>query len=418
MNSRERIKTTLDHQEPDAVPMDFGSTSCTTMHVSCVAALRDHYGLKQQPVKVAEPYIMSGFFDQDLLQAMGCDVLAISNYGTAYGFDHERWKEWDYFGQTVLVPEGFQVTENETGGYDIYPQGDTSVLPAGRMPKNGFFFDAINREPPYEDADDLDYRDNLEEHQLITDEELAYYQREAELAAATDWAVLGEIGYIGLGDVGGISGPGLKHPKGIRSIDGWFMAPILYPEYVHRIFAAQTEIAIENLKQIKNIIGDKMDIYYGCGADFGTQNSLFYSPETFRELWMPYYKKMTGWIHDNTNWKVMKHSCGAIFSFIPLLIEAGFDILNPIQCSAKGMDPQLLKQEYGKDIVFWGGGVDTQKVLPFGTPEEVREQVLRRLEIFAPGGGFVFNSIHNIQYGTPVANIVAMIDAVHEFNGK
>jgi uroporphyrinogen-III decarboxylase len=155
-----------------------------------------------------------------------------------------------------------------------------------------------------------------------------------------------------------------------------------------------------------------------CGTDFGTQESSFCSPGTYRSLYHPYYKKMNDWIHAHTGWKTFKHSCGAVFDFMPLFIESGFDIINPVQLSANGMDPKALKREFGGDLVFWGGGVDTQKVLPFGTPEEVREQVLHRCEIFAPGGGFVFNSIHNVVAKSPIENVVAMIEAVKEFNGE
>ena len=154
-----------------------------------------------------------------------------------------------------------------------------------------------------------------------------------------------------------------------------------------------------------------------CGTDFGTQTSAFCSVATFRELWFPYYQRVNHWVHSHTGWKCFKHSCGSVERFFESFIEAGFDIVNPVQCSAAGMDPVELKRKYGSRLVFWGGGVDTQKTLPFGTPREVREEVLRRCEIFAPGGGFVFNAIHNLQAGTPVANIVAMLDAVHEFNG-
>ncbi|MGD0580952.1 MAG: uroporphyrinogen decarboxylase family protein, partial [Bryobacteraceae bacterium] len=136
------------------------------------------------------------------------------------------------------------------------------------------------------------------------------------------------------------------------------------------------------------------------------------------ELWLPHYGAICGWIHHNTKWKCFKHSCGSVRRFIEPFIEAGFDILNPVQCSAAGMEPEQLKTEYGGRIAFWGGGVDTQKTLPFGTPAEVREQALRRCEVFAPRGGFVFNTVHNVQAGTPVENIVAMLDAVREFNGR
>jgi uroporphyrinogen-III decarboxylase len=140
--------------------------------------------------------------------------------------------------------------------------------------------------------------------------------------------------------------------------------------------------------------------------------------QTFRELYFPYYKQVNDWIHRHTSWRTFKHSCGSVEKFIPSFIEAGFDILNPVQCSAAGMGSEHLKSAFGDRIVFWGGGVDTQKVLPFGTPGEVRAQVLERCRVFARGGGFVFNTIHNVQARTPVENIIAMINAVREFSGQ
>ena len=161
-----------------------------------------------------------------------------------------------------------------------------------------------------------------------------------------------------------------------------------------------------------------MQVAYICGADFGTQIAPLCSKELFRELYMPYYKKINNWIHENTTWKTFKHCCGSIYPLIPELIEAGFDILNPVQWTAKNMDPKALKKEFGQNIVFWGGGVNTQKTLPFGTPEEVRKEVLEMCEIFSQNGGFVFNTIHNIQALTPAENVVALVNAVKEFNGE
>ena len=132
---------------------------------------------------------------------------------------------------------------------------------------------------------------------------------------------------------------------------------------------------------------------------------------------MPYYKKMNDWIHAHTAWKTFKHSCGAVETLIPSIIESGFDILNPVQVSAAGMDAAKLKAKYGRDIVFWGGGVDTQKTLMFGRPEQIRAEVLERCRIFGRGGGFIFNAIHNIQSNVPVANVVALFDALREVNG-
>ncbi|MGE5429142.1 MAG: uroporphyrinogen decarboxylase family protein, partial [Methylococcaceae bacterium] len=165
-------------------------------------------------------------------------------------------------------------------------------------------------------------------------------------------------------------------------------------------------------------IGKNIDVVYICGTDFGTQDSTFCSPEQFDELWMPYYKRINGWVHAHTSWKTFKHSCGAIEPFMSRFIEAGFDIINPVQVNAKGMDPVHLKNTYGKQLVFWGGGIDTQVTLPYASAEKVREEVLRLCDIFASGGGFVFNTVHNIQANVPVENIVAMVNAVKEFNGE
>ena len=259
--------------------------------------------------------------------------------------------------------------------------------------------------------------DNLEEFGLLEDAELNCFQKEVWRAATTGRAVLAGLPGTALGDIALVPGPGLKRPKGIRDVTEWYVATHSRRDLLHRIFAGQCEIALQNLPRIKAATGDLIDVVFTCGTDFGTQTSAFCSVATFRELYLPYYKIVNDWIHRNTPWKVFKHSCGSVERFIPSFIEAGFDILNPVQCSATGMDPGHLKSTHGTQISFWGGGVDTQKTLPFGTPAEVRQEVLRRCEIFSPGGGFVFNSIHNVQALTPVSNIVAMLEAVHEYNG-
>ncbi len=229
--------------------------------------------------------------------------------------------------------------------------------------------------------------------------------------------MVASFGGTGLGDIAFVPGPALKKPKGIRGIEEWYVSTVTRRDYLHELFERQTDIALRNLKRLNDAAGSLVDAAFVCGTDFGTQTGTFCSPETFKTLYMPYYKKVNGWIHANTPWKTFKHCCGAVESFMELFIEAGFDIINPVQCSAMGMDPKLLKERYGSRLTFWGGGVDTQKTLPFGTKEQVRDEVVRRCEIFSKDGGFVCNAIHNIQAKTPVENIVAMLDAVHEFNG-
>jgi len=416
MNSYQKTMAALNHRDT-AIPIDFGSNAVTGMHVTCVEGLRDYYGLEKRPVKVSEPYQMLGDIDEDLKQAIGIDVECIWPESTMFGFRNENWKEWcTPWGQVVLVSEHFNTLTNGDEQL-IFPQGDMTVPPSGKMPGGGYFFDAIIRQGEF-DEDEPSIDDNLEEFSPIADSTLAYYAKEARRARATGRGVFANFGGTGLGDIALVTGIMLKHPKGIRDITEWYVSTAIRQDFVREIFDRQTTLALENLSKVSAAVGDSVDAAFICGTDFGTQSSQFCSVETFREVWFPYYKRVNDWIHANTNWRTFKHCCGAAEPFYTSFIECGFDIINPVQCSAVGMDPLLLKKKYGQNLVFWGGGVDTQQVLPFGTPQEVRDQVLERCRIFSPSGGFVFNAIHNVQAKTPIANIVAMINAVHEFNGR
>jgi hypothetical protein len=367
-------------------------------------------------VRVIDPGQMLGELDEPLKQILGIDVEGVFRRMTRFGFPTGDWKPWRMpDGLEVLVPGGFQVTTDENGDILMYPQSDLTAAPSSRMPKDGYFFDSIIRQMPF-DEDHLDPADNLEEFGPISDADLDYLEKETQRAAATGRAVIASFGGTALGDIALVPGVALKAPRGIRDITEWYISTRSRRDYIHRVFAGQCDIALANLARIHTRVGDLVDVINVCGTDFGTQNSSFCSVATFHELWLPYYRRINDWIHQNTRWRTFKHSCGAVAKFIPAFIECGFDILNPVQCSAAGMVPEELKRNYGDTLVFWGGGVDTQGTLPFGTPEEVREQVLRRCEVFAQGGGFVFNTVHNIQARTPTANIVAMINALRQFN--
>jgi hypothetical protein len=415
--SRERLASALNHKQPDRIPIDFGGTAVTGVHASCVAALRDYYGLEKRPVRVHEPFQMLALLDDDLQDAMGLDLTGVFARNTMFGFPAERWKPWRFNGLEVLVPGDFNITVDANGDTLIYPEGDISVPASGRMPRGGYFFDCIIRQEPL-DEELLNPGENLEEFTPISLADLNHLAAAAGKAATSGRGVIAGFGGTAFGDIALVPAPFLKHPKGIRDVTEWYVSTSSRQNYLHAIFERQSEIAIGNLECIYKAVGDTVQAVFICGTDFGTQTSAFCSVKTLRDLYSPYYRRVNDWIHAHTPWKTFKHSCGAVSKFIPSFIEAGFDILNPVQCSATGMEPEQLKASYGDQIVFWGGGVDTQKTLPFGTPAEVREQVLRRCEIFAPGGGFVFNSIHNVQAKTPVENIVAMLDAVHEFNGR
>jgi hypothetical protein len=415
--SRQRVVDALAHVEPDRLPVDFGATTVSGIHVSCVAALRARFGLERRPVKVIEPYQMLGAVDDDLKSALGVDAVGVFRRRSKFGFELKDWKSWDLNGLEVLVPGMFNTTVDSNGGILIHPEGDLAAPPSGRMPKGGQFFDNIIRQNHF-DEDHLDVADNLEEFRPIGDADIAAIRTDAAAARATGRAVIANFGGTALGDISNVPAPALKDPKGIRDITEWYVSIRSRRDYIHGIFERQTEIALANLERIHAQVGDLVDMVYVCGTDFGTQTSAFCSVPTFRELWLPYYKRVNDWIHAHTPWKTFKHSCGSVERFYESFLDAGFDIINPVQCSAAGMDPELLKSKYGTRLTFWGGGVDTQKTLPFGSPAEVRAQVLRRCEIFAPGGGFVFNAVHNIQAGTPVDNIVAMVEAIREYQGR
>ncbi len=419
MTSRERFDLTINHKQPDRLVIDFGSTSVTGIHALAIENLRRYYGLEYRPVRVTDPNQMLGEIDSELMEIMGVDVVGAKGKNNSFGiYNHEPLVEYlTPWGQNVLVPEGFRTTNDEKGDVLIYPQGDMSARPSARMPKNGYFFDAIIRQQPI-DEEKLDPQDNLEEYGLISDSDLNYWEETTRKARATGKAVIAGLGGTALGDIAHIPGMKLKKPKGIRDVAEWYMSILMRPDYVRAIFDRQSEIALENFARLHQVIGDNIDAVYICGTDFGTQDSTFCAPEQFDDLWLPYYQRINNWVHANTNWKTFKHSCGAVEPFMSRFIAAGFDIINPVQVNASGMDPAFLKKTYGKDLVFWGGGIDTQKTLPYATPKVVRKEVLRLCNIFAKDGGFVFNTVHNIQANVPVENIVAMVDAIKEFNGR
>jgi Uroporphyrinogen decarboxylase (URO-D) len=417
MNSRERVEAALAHVEPDRVPLDLGASPTSGMQVSVVYALRQALELDAPgtPVKVVEPYQMLGEIAPDLADALGVDITWLPGPKNMFGFANQDWKPWTTFdGTPVLVPELFNTEPDAQGQILMYPQGDRSARASGRMPRGGFYFDSIVRQDEIDD-EKLDPADNVD-YGPLSEEDLAWFERESKrLRGETDRAILGGIGGTALGDIALVPGPWIRDPEGIRDVEEWYVSTALRADYVREIFERQTEIALANLELYRQAVGDSISVIFMCGTDFGTQNGPFISPDTFRDLYKPCYRKMNDWVHANTGWKTFKHTCGGILPLVDELIEAGFDILNPVQCSAADMEASELKQKFGSRVTFWGGGVDTQKTLPFGTPEEVRAEVKERINTFSPGGGFVFNTIHNVQVGTPTKNVTALYEAVREF---
>jgi hypothetical protein len=416
MTSRERVQLALDHREADRVPLDLGSTSVTGMHVSTVYRLRQALGLDRPgtPVKVVECYQMQGEIGADLLGAVGADVVGVRSRTARFGFASDGWKEWRLFdGTPVLVPGLFNTEPDVNGDILQYPEGDTSLPPSGRMPKGGFYFDLIVRQHPI-DEERLDPEDNVEEFRPLPAEALAGFAADARTQSATGRAVVLNLGGTSFGDIGQVPGPMLRDPKGIRDIEEWYVSTLTRRPYVRAVFERQCAIALANLERAHAAIGDLVSVLQVSGADFGAQTGAFIPPDVYRSLYLPFHKAVNDWVHAHTRWRTFIHSCGSVIDLLPGFIEAGFDILNPVQTSAAGMDPRTLKTRFGDRVVFWGGGVDTQKTLPFGTPGEVRREVTGRLAVFSPGGGFVFNPVHNVQAGVPIENLRALYDTVRE----
>jgi hypothetical protein len=417
MTSRERVQMALQHQEPDHVPLDLGASAVTGMQVDTVYQLRQSLQLDPPgtPVKVTEPYQMLGEIKPDLMEALGVDVVGLGKPATMFGFKNEGWKPWTTFeGTPVLVPEGFNTKPDANGDILMYPEGDESVAPSGRMPKGGFYFDSIVRQPPIDEST-LSVEDNLEEFGPIADEDLEYFRREAErLHTQTDKAILANFGGTAFGDIALVPAPWLKHPKGIRDIEEWYISTVTRRDYIYKIFERQCEIGISNLEKIFAAVGNRVTAVFVSGTDFGQQNGPFISLKSYQDLFKPFHREVNSWIHKNTRWKCFIHSCGSVRALLPDFVDAGFDIINPVQCSAAGMGPEGLKKEFGDRVTFWGGGVDTQRTLPFGTPEEVRQEVSSRLKIFGRSGGYVFNTTHNVQARVPAENVLAMYETVRE----
>ncbi len=417
MTSRERVELALAHVEPDRVPLDLGAGPVTGMHVDSVYLLRQALGLDPPgtPVKVSEPFQMLGEIAPDLIEALGVDVVGVGPLNNFFGFAQDDWKPWTTFaGTPVLVPGPFTTEPSERGDIFMYPEGDTSVAPCARMPSGGFYFDAISRQGPL-DEEHLDPADNAEEFTLLSEADLVHVKHEAERLSAEGKAVMFVVGDTGFGDIAFVPGLKLKYPRGIRDVQQWYMSLKLRPEYVYEVFERQCEAGLRNLQAVNAVAGDAISVVYVSGTDFGAQDRPFISPQLYCDLFKPFHTRVNEWIHEHTKWKSFMHSDGSIWRLLDDIVDAGFDILNPVQTSATDMDPSALKTTYGDRVTFWGGGIETQTVLPFGTPREVRAMVKERMHVFGTRGGFVFCTIHNLQARVPVENIVALYDAVDRY---
>jgi hypothetical protein len=416
MTSRQRLQAVLDHKPVDRLCVDFGAGGQTGIGVCAVDRLRKEItGDMDYRVKVIEPFQMLGEVDEELRKALRLDVVGVYPRCNMFGFENNNWKPFTIPVKDleVMVPGDFNYTSNDEKYTYMYPQGDTSADPCAVMPPSGYFFDALNRQEPFEE-EDLDPANNCEEFGELGDADIEHFVSKVKhFYDNTDYGIYLTIPGVAFGDIALVPATWASKPRGIRDITEWYLSTAMRPEYVHKIFETQCEIGLKNIEKLAEALGDMVQVAFVSGTDFGTQNGLFASPDTFRELYKPYIKTINDKIHELTNWKTFMHCCGGFREIIPDIIEAGIDVLNPIQYYAATMDAVEIKSQFGNDLVFWGAGVNTQKTLPFGTPDEVYREVMQQIEIFhADNTGFVFNSVHNIQSDVPTENMLAMFKAV------
>jgi hypothetical protein len=410
MTSRERVWETVNHRQPDRVPIDLGGMKASGINALTYHALKKRLGI-DTPTRILDPRFMIAVVEEQVLEHFHGDVLPLDLSGIIGAVRPER--EWIprtlFEGTPVLFPPGTGIREEADGGLTLLNyDGTPSTF---RMPKGGYYFDdtAFNR------GDGIDPA-KFKPQSDIPDESLrlmADYAR--KLSRDTTYALLGwgfGVCFLGLSL---ITDRANNVTQGMP--DEWMMMLMTEKETCHEIMGRSVEATINCLRLVHEALGDTCFAWGVASDDSGTQRCEFINPDLWAEMIKPHYAKLCGWIHGHTKMKTYLHSCGSIPRLIPHWIEAGVDILNPVQTSAAGMDPRTLKERYGKRLVFWGGGCDTQTVLPNGTPESVAEHVKQRMEVFAPGGGYVFTQVHNIQAKVPAENVQAMLEAAHRYGG-
>jgi hypothetical protein len=413
MTSRERFRKAIRHEQPDRPPLDLGSTLATGIQASAYARLKKALGITGGAVRVIDPYQMLAEVEDPVKKALGVDTFGIQLPTNFFGYRNEQWKPFRMFdGTEVEISGHFAHDVFPNGDIVQYPRGDRSAPPSGRMPKDGWYFDTIVRQELIDESA-LDPKEWVaQSYSQYTEEELRFIEETSRWwYEHSEYGLLGNFWGAGFGDIAVVPGPAIPHPKGIRDPEEWYVSTITRKEYVREIFHLQFELQMKNLALYRQAAGDRIDVVVMGGTDFGAQNGPFIAPAAYRELFKPLHKAMNDWVHANTKWKTFYHTCGSIVAYLDDFAEAGVDILNPVQISAAGMAPETLKRGWGDRFVFWGGAIDVQHTLAFGTAAQVRTEARRNADIFGKGGGFVFGNVHNIQATVPTENVLALLEA-------
>ncbi len=403
MTSRQRVLTALRHEEPDRVPLDFGGMRSTGIMAIAYNRLKQNLGITTGRIRVYDMTQQLAEVEPEVLERFGVDVVDLTN---SLGQEEPgRWKAWTLpDGTPCEVPASLSLKPGEAGSWWIWEAGQ----PSRRMPPGGLYFTDI-----YHPLADATSAADLAAYgwPRFTDETLRNLQRRAEnLYKHTDLAIMASLGS---GD-GVWGGNVVEYGQWLRGWDRFMIDLAEGGAFVEELLEHLVETHVANLALFLEAVGDYVQIIQ-MGDDLGMQDRPLMSPTMYRRLIKPCHRRIYDYVHQHSDCHVFLHSCGSIYALIPDLIEAGVDILNPVQTSAARMDPRCLKAEFGDRISFWGGGCDTQRVITNATPDEIAQHVAERMRIFAPGGGYVFNQIHNIQANVPPENIVAMLETARSY---
>lgn len=409
MNSRERVNGAVNFQETDRVPIDLGGMKASTITVKAYNELKAKLSIHSS-TRIWDPKFMVASVEEEILQRFHADVipLDISSVQDELRPDSDWVPKTLYEGAEGLMPPGTKIGTDSDGRHVLLDQDGNHT--SFRMPRGGFYFDDVSFNSSGATIDPAKFKPEIE----YTDEHLRLIEdRSKFLYNNTEYAMLGWGGGVCFLGLSLITNRLSNVTMGLPT--EWMMMLMTEPEICHEMMNRSVEASIQSLELFHEAIGDRCFAWGIAADDSGMQHGEIIAPDLWGEMIKPHYTKLCTWIHEHTNWKTYIHSCGSIYHLIPHMIDAGIDILNPVQTSTANMDPAHLKKEFGDKIVFWGGGCDTQDMLPNGTPEQIREHVKERLKIFKPGGGYVFNQVHNIQPDVPAENVIAMLDAAYEF---
>ena len=413
MTSRERILAAIEHRQPDKVPVDLGATPSSGISAIAYGNLKKHLGLTSGSTRVYDVVQQLAQPEDAILDRFKIDVVDI---GRAFNTEASAWQPTVLAdGQNAEYPAWFHPEQQPDGSFVARMKDGLDIA---HMPAGGTFYDQSYF--PYLDGYPTDFRDLSTEMGRILWAALVHSPwdhandpgfwdtlraKALELRRTSDRALMIVIG-CNLFEWGTF----------LRRMDNFLMDLVAEPEKVEALLDALMERHLAVLEKACRAVGDVADVIR-FGDDLGTNGGPFMSPNTYRQLFRPRHKLLCDYVHKHSKMKTFLHSCGSIRALMPDLIEAGYDVINPMQTTCKGMEAEGLKADFGRDICFWGGGCDTKAILPKGTPTEVKDHVKRRLELLMPGGGFIFNTVHNILPEVPPENIMAMFEAVEEFNG-